>query len=136
MRVLFDSNHFGHVHVFKHAIWVLGERGHSVPAASSERKVATQLLRGYRIPFVSPGYPGGSIAAKGVRLATSIMRLLPTGARFSPDVLVGISPVWAAPIAWLLRCPCVGLDDTDHAALSHRLYAPVADRLLAPECHG
>jgi len=50
--------------------------------------------------------------------------------------MVAVSPVRAAPVAWALRRPCIGLDDTEHAKLAHMLYMPFVTTLLTPECYG
>jgi hypothetical protein len=136
MRVLFDIGHPAHVHLFRHAIARLEHDGHSVLITSSEKEIATQLLREFGIPYVSLGKPGAGVAEKGARLALSTLKLLRIAEKFRPDVLVAVSPVRAAPVAWALRRPCIGLDDTEHAKLAHRLYMPFVTTLLTPECFG
>jgi len=136
MRVLFDIGHPAHVHLFKHVIAALRRKGHSVLVTASEKEVATLLLRRLAIPYVSLGTPGRGMVSKGARFAGATLRLLALAQQFSPDVLVAVSPVRAAPVAWLLRRPCIGLDDTEHATLAHRLYLPFVTTLLTPECYG
>jgi hypothetical protein len=136
MRVLFDIGHPAHVHLFRHAIARLERDGHQVLVTASEKEIATQLLREFGIPYVSLGKPGRGLAEKGARLAFSTLKLLGIAARFRPDVLVAVSPVRAAPVAWALHRPSIGLDDTEHAKLAHRLYMPFVTTLLTPECFG
>ena len=136
MRVLFDIGHPAHVHLFRHVIASLERDGHCVLVTSSEKEIATQLLGEFGIPYVSLGKPGSSIAEKGARLAHSTLRLLRIAGGFRPDVLVAVSPVRAAPVAWALHRPCIGLDDTEHAKLAHRLYMPFVTTVLTPECYG
>lgn len=135
MRVLFDIGHPAHVHLFRHGVASLERDGHRVLVTASEKEIATQLLREFGIPYVSLGRPGSSVAEKGARLALSTLNLLRIAARFRPDVLVAVSPVRAAPVAWALHRPCIGLDDTEHAELAHRLYMPFVTTLLTPECY-
>ena len=136
MRVLFDIGHPAHVHLFKHAIAALSKGGHPVLVTASEKEVATLLLRQLGISYRSLGPPGRGMMEKGARLALSTVKLLRIAARFRPDVLVAVSPVRAAPAAWMLRRPCIGLDDTEHARLAHKLYMPFVTKLLTPECYG
>jgi predicted glycosyltransferase len=136
MRVLFDIGHPAHVHLFKHAIAALREAGHPVLVTASEKEVATLLLRQLGISYRSLGPPGRGMMEKGARLALSAAKLLRIAARFRPDVLVAVSPVRAGPVAWVLRRPCIGLDDTEHAKLAHKLYMPFVTRLLTPQCYG
>lgn len=135
MRVLFDIGHPAHVHLFKHVIAALESAGHRVLVTASDKDVAHQLLREYGIPYVSLGRAGRGMFAKGVGLAFSAARLLRVAKRFSPDVLVAVSPVRAAPVAWALRRPCVGLDDTEHARLARSLYMPFVTKVLTPDCY-
>ncbi|MBN1152070.1 MAG: DUF354 domain-containing protein [Dehalococcoidia bacterium] len=134
MRVLFDIGHPAHVHLFRHVIAQLERDGHRMLVTASEKEIATQLLRELGIPYLSLGKPGAGIAEKGARLALSTLKLLGIASRFRPDVLVAVSPVRAAPVAWALRRPCIGLDDTEHAKLAHRLYMPFVTTVLTPEC--
>ncbi len=136
MRVLFDIGHPAHVHLFRHAIARLRDGGHPVVVTAGEKEIATQLLREYGIPYVSLGKPGAGLAEKGARLALSSLKLFGIAATFRPDVMVAVSPVRAAPVAWALRRPCIGLDDTEHAKLAHRLYMPFVTVLLTPACYG
>jgi len=136
MRLLFDIGHPAHVHLFRHTISALRRDGHSVLVTAGEKDVTTHLLRSMAIPYVSLGHPGRDTAKKGARLVTSSAELLSLARRFSPDVLVAVSPVRAAPVARLLGRPCVGLDDTEYATLARRLYLPFVTTLLTPECYG
>ena len=136
MRVLFDIGHPAHAHLFRHVIAQLEMEGHQVLVTATEKEIATQLLREFGIPYVSLGKPGAGMAEKGARLALSTLKLLGIAAKFRPDVLVAVSPVRAAPVAWALRRPCIGLDDTEHATLEKRLYLPFVTRVLTPDCFG
>ncbi len=135
MRVLFDIGHPAHVHLFRHVAGELTARGHEVLVTASDKDVAIQLLREYGIPYVSLGKLGRGMVAKGVKLALSAAKLFVIARRFSPDVLVAVSPVRAAPVAWALRRPCLGLDDTEHAGLARRLYMPFVAEVLTPDCY-
>jgi predicted glycosyltransferase len=135
MRVLFDVGHPGHVHLFRHVGRELVARGHEVLVTASDKDVAIQLLREYGIPYVSLGKPGRGMVGKGAKLAFSAARLLSVAKGFSPDVLVAVSPVRAAPVAWALGRPCIGLDDTEHAGVARRLYMPFVTEVLTPDCY-
>jgi predicted glycosyltransferase len=110
--------------------------GHEVLVTASEKDVTARLLRAYGIPYVSLGSSGGGVAANCGRTALSTLKLLKTAFEFSPDLLVAVSPVRAAPVARLLGRHCLGLDDTEHARLAHRVYGPFVTLLLTPECYG
>ena len=135
MRVLFDIGHPAHVHLFRHVIVRLWRDGHEVLVTASEKDIATQLLREFGIPYVSLGRPGAGMGEKGARLALSVLKLLRIANAFRPDVLVAAFPVRVGPVAWALRKPCIGLDDTEHGKLERRLYMPFVTTLLTPECY-
>ena len=135
MKVLVDIGHPAHVHLFRHVAGELVGRGHEVLVTASDKDVAIQLLGEHGIPYVFLGKSGNGIATKGARLAVSAARLYRAAARFSPDVLVAVSPVRAAPVAWALGRPCIGLDDTEHARLARRLYMPFVTQVLTPSCY-
>lgn len=134
-RVVFDIGHPAHVHLFRHVIARLERDGHQVLVTATEKEIATQLLREFGIPHISLGKPGRGLAEKGARLALATLKLLRIAAKFRPDVLVGMAPVRAAPVAWALRRPCIGMDDTEHAALQRRLYLPFVTVVLTPACY-
>ena len=136
MRILFDLGHPAHVHLFRHAIAMLVKRGHTVMVTAVDKDVTVQLLHHYGIPFVSLGSSGRCILAKALRLVVTAVKLAQVTFRFSPDLLLGVSPVRAAPVAWLLRRPCVGFDDTEHARLARRLYMPFVAAILTPSWYG
>lgn len=136
MKVLVDIGHPAHVHLFRHVVGELVGRGHEVLVTASDKDVAIQLLGEHGIPYAFLGKSGNGIATKGARLAVSAARLYRAAARFSPDVLVAVSPVRAAPVAWALGRPCLGLDDTEHAGLARRLYMPFVTKVLTPSCYG
>lgn len=136
MRVLFDIGHPAHVHLFRNAIALLKDRGHDVLVTASEKDVTVRLLQEYGITHVLLGKVGRGVAEKGGRLSVSILRLLAIANGFQPDVLVGMAPVRAGPVAWALRRPCLALDDTEHASLQRRLYLPFTDVVLTPTCYG
>ena len=76
MRVLTDIGHPSHVHLFRHAIALLEEHGHSLLVTASEKEKATKLLRSYNIPYVSLGTPERWMAEEGARLAFSAAKQL------------------------------------------------------------
>jgi len=132
--VLLHIGHPAHVHVFKHVIEALNDDRHAVLVTAMDKDVSIRLLGEYGIPYVSVGRSGHSLLHKSFAFASSVVRLAALTRRFLPDVLVGISPVRVAPVAYLCRRPCIGLDDTEQAQLAHRLYLPFVTHVLTPEC--
>lgn len=136
MRILFDVGHPAHVHLFRHAIGQLAKRRHTVLVTASNKDVTVELLQHYGIPFVLLGGLGRTTMSKGVGLIITGLKLALVAAIFRPDILVGVSPVRAAPVAWVGRRPCVAFDDTEHAHLARRLYIPFVSAVITPSWYG
>lgn len=132
MRILFDVGHPAHVHLFRHAIKALGMRGHVVLVTASDKDVTVTLLQQLGIPFIPLGPMGQTVLSKGIGLFFSSLKLALALALFRPDILVAVSPVRAAPLAWASGRPCIGFDDTEHARLARRLYRPFVSVVLTP----
>ncbi len=136
MRVLFDIGHPAHVHLFRHAIGRLANRMHTVLVTASDKDVTTDLLQNYGIPFVLLGELGRTTIGKGVGLMVTGLKLAVVLALFQPDLVVGVSPARAAPIAWICRRTCVAFDDTEHAHWARRLYMPFVSAVMTPSWFG
>ena len=134
MRVVVDINHPGHVHYFKNFIWQMEQRGHEVLITASHKDVATQLLQRYGLRYVDLGSYGLSLSEKIINIPLMDVKMYQAVKNFRPDILLGFSSIRAAHAAKVLGVPAVILDDTEHAAWEHRLYAPFAAAILTPSC--
>lgn len=133
MRILIEITHPAHVHFFRNAITELQKHGHSVAVTAREKDVATGLLDNYQIPYTTLSKVGRSKFALVSEAIARDARLWNFCRKFKPDILTGISCVFAAHVGWLLRKPVVVWDDTEIATMAHKLTYPFATAVHSPE---
>ena len=133
MRILIEITHPAHVHFFRNAITELQKRGHIVAVTAREKDVATGLLDNYQIPYTTLSKVGRSKSALIGEAIVRDARLWSFCRKFKPDILTGISCVFAAHVGWLLRKPVVVWDDTEIATMAHKLTYPFATAVYSPE---
>ena len=135
MRVLVDIIHPAHVHFFRNAIAKLQQQGHEVAVTARQKDVTIALLENLDIPFTMLSKVGDGLPALFAELITRDVRLLKYCLRFKPDVLTGISGMFAAHVGFLLRKPSVVFDDTEHQKLAHAITYPVATSYHSPDSY-
>lgn len=135
MRILIEITHPAHVHFFRNAIRELEKRGHSVGVTAREKDITTELLRNYGIDFTTLSKTGRSKFALIGELIGRDIRLWGFCRRFKPDILTGVSGVFAAHVGFALRRPVVVWDDTEIATLSHKITHPFVTAVYSPDCY-
>ena len=135
MRILVDITHPVHVHLFRHVIQELKARGHEVMVTAADKDVTLDLLRLFGIDHVRAGSYGRSVTEKALRLLWMDYELLRVARRFKPDLLLAEAPVRASHVAYFIRRPCIGLDDTECAQVQRRLWLPFVTRILTPKSY-
>lgn len=136
MKVLFDVTHPALVHLFKHPIRSLDERGDTVRVASREKDVTTRLLDAYGVDHEPLTTARGGPVSRLRELLVREYRLARLARSFRPDVVVSQVDPAAAHAARLAGARCVVFDDSEHewaaAALTHRF----ADVVCTPSAFG
>ncbi|MFD1588404.1 DUF354 domain-containing protein [Halorientalis brevis] len=111
-RVIFDVNHPAQVHLFRHAITELEDRGHDTLVTSREKEITTDLLDAYGIDHELLSTAGDGAVSLVTELLGREWRLLSVAREFEPDVIVSrLSPA-AAHVSTVLGCPNVVFTDT------------------------
>lgn len=135
MRILVETTHPAHVHFFRNAVKGFESRGHAVAVTAREKDVTVELLNLYGIPFTILSKTGdGKFSLLGEMLYRDV-RLWNFCRRFKPDILTGISGVFASHVGFVLRKPVVVWDDTEHQKISHALTYPFITRVYSPDCY-
>lgn len=133
MNLLFDIGHPGQVHLFRHAIHILKERGHNITVTVKDLEPARQLLDAYSIPWISLGKKYDSLWLKGLSQARYDYRLWRIALKKKADIAIG-SSITIAHASVFLRMKSILLDDDDADAV--RLFSlfahPFADTVLSP----
>lgn len=135
MRILVEVTHPAHVHFFRNAVTELQKRGHTVAVTAREKDVTIQLLKNFDIPFTALSKHGRGMLGLFGELVVRDTRLWSFCRRFKPDVLTGISGVFAAHVGFLMAKPVIVWDDTEHQKLSHVITYPFVDAVYSPDCY-
>ena len=75
MNVLFDINHPAHVHLFKNAVRMLKENGHSVIITSRHKDITTALLDNLDLPHICLSTAQKGLVRLGLELIWRQLRL-------------------------------------------------------------
>lgn len=133
MNLLFDIGHPGQVHLFRHAIGILKERGHDITVTVKDLPAARQLLDAYGIQWISLGKKYDALLLKGLSQARYNYRLLKIAVEKKTDIAIG-SSITIAHASLFCRMKSILLDDDDADAV--RLFSmfahPFADTVLSP----
>ncbi|MBN1457443.1 MAG: DUF354 domain-containing protein [Sedimentisphaerales bacterium] len=135
MKILIDIIHPAHVHFFRNAISVLKQKGHEVAVTARKKDVTIELLERYQIPYTCLSTVGKGQLCLLKELIVRDLRLFNFCRKFKPDVLTGISGMFASHVGFVLRKPSVVWDDTEHQHLAHKITWPVATVICNPNCY-
>lgn len=134
MRILIDVGHPGHVHFFKHAIWELQKRGHTVFVTARDKDVTVALLRYYQFPFRTLTVAGNGFLGQLKEFLAREIALSSLIRHFDPHVVTEITGDYIAPVCWLLRKPSVVWLDSEPVPTSRFLTYPFARVIYTPNC--
>ncbi|MBN1324379.1 MAG: DUF354 domain-containing protein [Methanotrichaceae archaeon] len=136
MRILIDTGHPAHVHLFKNFIWEMERRGHRIRVTARDKEVTLQLLSAYSIPYLPIGrasHRGYGLLREWIERDLLIYR---EARRFRPDCLIGVLNPAVAHSSRLLGRKSLIFTDTEPEAvgfpLADMLTLPFADVILAP----
>jgi predicted glycosyltransferase len=135
MKILVEITHPAHVHFFRNAVSLLEKKGHTIAVTARRKDVTIELLNNFNIPFTLLSSLGKSKFALVKELAVRDFRLWNFCRKFKPDILTGISGVFAAHVGFLLRKPVVVWDDTEIATLAHKIAYPFVTAVYCPDCY-
>lgn len=132
MNFFIDIGHPAHVHYFRNFIKLMSQKGHEFFVTAREKEISHVLLDGYKIPYTSRGKGSNSPVGKLLYLPKANMILLKHALKFKPDIFLSFSSPYAAQVSSILRKPHIAFDDTEHATLGRKMYAPFTDLILSP----
>ncbi|MDZ7720046.1 MAG: DUF354 domain-containing protein [Balneolaceae bacterium] len=133
MKIFIDIGHPAHVHYFKHLIHELTSGGHQVVITARDKEMAHYLLKKEGLDYISRGRGSDNLAGKLFYLVKADWALFRIAKKENPDLFLSFASPYCAQVAWLMRKPCITLDDTETASLNHFLYKPFSTRILTPE---
>jgi len=133
MKILIDIGHPAHVHYFKHFIWIMQGKGHSINIISRDKEVAFNLLDYYKLPYINRGKGKKGMLGKLLYMIRADWFILKHALRFKPDIFLSAGSMYAAQVAWFMRKPHIAIDDTDHNLFQHIMYVPFTEAILTPQ---
>ncbi|QFU85019.1 DUF354 domain-containing protein [Natronorubrum aibiense] len=131
MNYLFFTNTPAHVHLYKHAVRRLRDRGHEVLVLARDYTCTVDLLEWYDLPYVVYGVCGTSKGSLLSRLPAHYARAITHARRFDPDLVFGMGG-YAAHTGAVTRTPTVLLIDSEPASFDHTISTPFARTILTP----
>jgi len=132
MKIVVDINHPKDILFFKNFIWQMEKKGHIIQITASKKDVSYTLLRNYGFKFISLGSYGVSLFDKLINIFNLDYKMLLAIKNFHPDMFLGFGSIRAAHISFLLRKPCINLDDSEPSPQEHLLYVPFSKYILTP----
>ncbi|WP_049923561.1 DUF354 domain-containing protein [Halopiger djelfimassiliensis] len=131
MKYLFFTNTPAHVHLYKHAVRTLRERGHDVLVLARDYTCTVDLLEWYDLPYAVYGTCETSKGSLLSRLPAHYARAIRHARRFDPDLVFGMGG-YAAHTGAVIRTPTVLLIDSEPASFDHTISTPFARAVLTP----
>ncbi|RQH00245.1 DUF354 domain-containing protein [Natrarchaeobius oligotrophus] len=131
MRYLFFTNTPAHVHLYKHAVRRLDERGHDVLVLARDYTCTVDLLEWYDLPYEVYGRCGTTKGSLLSRLPAHYVRAIRSAHRFDPDLVFGMGG-YAAHTGAVIATPTVLLIDSEPASFDHTVSTPFARAVLTP----
>jgi len=134
MKIVVDIGHPAHVHVFRHFLAAMKEKGHELLVTAADKDIALQLLDEYGLEYIKLGSTGKGLMNKVISVATLDYALFKAVRDFKPDLLIGHTSIRCTHVARWLKAKSLILADTEASIKEHMLYAPFADWIVSPQC--
>lgn len=135
MNVHFDVGHPAHVHLFKHAIDEVQDRGHDTLVTSREKEVTTQLLEAHGLEHVPISRKGTSTFDLAKEWLVRELKLVWHARRFDADVIVSHFNPSAGHAAAVTGAESVMFNDDEVAARTlGTVTHPFASVVATPAC--
>jgi uncharacterized protein len=135
MKVLITINHPAHVHYFKNFIKIMENKGHIIIISAQNKDIAHKLLENYKFDFHKVKRKNNSAFKKISNLFISSYHIYKLARKYKPDVLMGFGGGYITHVSKILNIPSIIFDDTEHASLSHKIFAKYADIIITPACY-
>jgi predicted glycosyltransferase len=135
MRYLFDILHPAHVHVLKHTMTEMRDRGHDVVVAARDKDVALDLLDAYDIDHIVLSTQQHGSVNLGRELIARTAKLGKFARSQNVDAMVGLMGPSIAPVGRILRIPSYVLYDTEIASRTNTWVYPMTTEVITPQCY-
>ncbi|MFY0631404.1 MAG: DUF354 domain-containing protein [Flavobacteriaceae bacterium] len=136
MKLLVDIIHPANVHYFKNFIFQMKEEGNNVSITSRDKDVSFKLMNAYELQYINfgKGAIGRGAIGKMLYLLFATVKFIFLFIKNKPDIALSFGSAPLAFVSWLFRVPHISFDDTEHAKLNKKLYVPLTDLVISPDC--
>jgi predicted glycosyltransferase len=131
MRIVFFINTPAQVHIFKHIIHKLADKGHEIKVLARAYQSTLTLLDKDSLKYSIYSQPRGSKYKRFMEILPSVLSSYKLVRNFSPDIVVGIGPVEAFTSA-LSGKPCILFNADDATPIQHAIEKPFASAICTP----
>lgn len=134
MKIVFEVNHPGQVHLIRHTYHQLIKNGHFVSVFAKDENIIFRLLNEYNIPFINIGKKGPDKKGKLIKQLLFDLRLLKYVWLNKIEIGVG-SSITNDHVSIFSRMKSIHLSDDDEAVvpLITKFAYPFSDAILAPD---
>lgn len=133
MKILLDIGHPAHVHYFKYSIEKLKNSGNTVIVVAREKEITFDLLKAYKIPFISRGKGKQTLTGKFFYLFYGTYKIFNIALKYKIDCYLSFASPYNALASVFYRKPNITFDDTEHNVFNHRIYKTFSDAIFTPE---
>lgn len=133
MKILIDIGHPAHIHYFKNFIFKSIMNGNQIKIVARDKEVTIDLLKSYKLIYVSRGKGGNTFFEKLIYFPYAIFKFLFESIKFKPDYFLACGSSYLPLTSFLYQKPLITFDDTEHAKLSHSMYKPFSSLIITPK---
>jgi uncharacterized protein len=134
MNILIDIGHPAHVHLLKHFIWTMKEKGHKIIVTVRDIPAAKRLLEIYNIEYILFGSKSFSLVGKAFRQFKYDKLILDLVKENEIEIGMGTS-LTVAQVSRISKMKSFILDDDDSKVqpLFTKFVHPYSDYLVSPD---
>lgn len=136
MKILVDLIHPANYHYFKFFIKEMKLRGNDIFITAREKDVLQVLLKLDNVPFINVGkgkFKNGALG-KLLYLIFAEFLFFFIFLKYKPNIVLSFGSTPCAHNCFIFRIPHISFDDTEHAKLNRKLYAPFTEVVFTPAC--
>jgi len=136
MKILVDLIHPANYHYFKYFIQEMKLKNHNVVITARNKDILQKLLILDKVDFISTGRGkiGKGALGKLLYLLFAEFFFFRLFRKMKPDIVLSFASTPCAHNSFIFRIPHISFDDTEHAKLNRKLYAPFTDVIFTPMC--
>lgn len=131
MKYLIFTNTPAHVHLYKHAVRKLDDRGHDVLVLGRRYSCTEDLLEYYDLPYRIYGTLDTTKYSLFRQLPKHYLGAFRAARRFDPDCIFGYGG-YAAHTGFVVRTPTMLILDSEPTTLDHIVSRPFARAIFTP----